>query len=876
MRSGGAGRGWTPTGPAGSPGPGPSEPEPQRALRALLEAREQLAGEVDAGEGWLRHIQRGLTTSREQLAHVEREITRRRVVEERGFDPAWRDWGNQHGLGLPARVVAAIARGVGAEAQRHRRACLAREGYSAAVQRKMEEDGGALGLYPFARVCTFWWQAQRGLGAGLRATTADVVRRGRVELLQWALEDGCPTERGGPAAAGAEALGLGGLAAASGHRELLQFLHDRCGVPLDGATLRHAAMGGQLGVVEWLLGERRVPADDAEVAAFAGGGGSVAVLRCLRAHGGPWDASCCAYAAVSGHLGALQWAVENGCPWDAETVACAAEGGDRSLATLQWAVEAGCPWDARATQRAVRHRHLAALKWLRAQGCPWSERTRQQARRRLGYVEPGDTCDEDSNEDFCSACMHPGNLVCCDTCPRAYHYECARWGPEDDAVGEDELWSCPACREERALRAEAGEAEPRARAPGECGACRKPGAGFSCTTCPRKYHAECFGAPIAELKAGGQWQCSRCLEAERLWAELQAAEGPASVPVPASEEEEDLNDDECGVCGKPGDLACCDGCPRAFHPKCIRMTTLELQADSWLCPKCRPRGASRKPAIPATAEAGAKPGPKPRPAPSKVLKVSAAEAAAGEIAIVCGEGGARRKATLVWGPEVAWAEHVRLPSGELMSLGAFEKHAGRGSSGKWKQSIRVRGPHGQSGVTLGEWLQAQGEGFAARHFPPRNRKPPSPKVPQPPAAKKRKPQPPKKGAPRPKVPQPPAAKRRKPEGEAARAKPSATDSSGQIPIVCEDQGQRSEAVLVWGPEVAWEEHVRLPSGELMSLPEFEKHAGRGATAKWKQSIRVRGPHGQSGVMLGEWLETHGLTGLFRKSSDRKRRHGTGS
>ena len=65
--------------------------------------------------------------------------------------------------------------------------------------------------------------------------------------------------------------------------------------------------------------------------------------------------------------------------------------------------------------------------------------------------------------------------------------------------------------------------------------------------------------------------------------------GPVGERV--SEEKEDPNDDECGVCGKPGDLACCDGCPGAFHPKCIHMTAAELQADSWLCPKCRPREA---------------------------------------------------------------------------------------------------------------------------------------------------------------------------------------------------------------------------------------------------------------------------------------------
>jgi hypothetical protein len=33
--------------------------------------------------------------------------------------------------------------------------------------------------------------------------------------------------------------------------------------------------------------------------------------------------------------------------------------------------------------------------------------------------------DEAPNEDECSKCARPGELVCCDYCPRSYHLECA-------------------------------------------------------------------------------------------------------------------------------------------------------------------------------------------------------------------------------------------------------------------------------------------------------------------------------------------------------------------------------------------------------------------------------------------------------------------
>ena len=48
------------------------------------------------------------------------------------------------------------------------------------------------------------------------------------------------------------------------------------------------------------------------------------------------------------------------------------------------------------------------------------------------------------NNDLCAVCGEGGNLVCCDSCPKAYHKKCL---PELRANGiPTGLWQCPQCQ----------------------------------------------------------------------------------------------------------------------------------------------------------------------------------------------------------------------------------------------------------------------------------------------------------------------------------------------------------------------------------------------------------------------------------------------
>ncbi|KNA24645.1 hypothetical protein SOVF_013670 [Spinacia oleracea] len=51
--------------------------------------------------------------------------------------------------------------------------------------------------------------------------------------------------------------------------------------------------------------------------------------------------------------------------------------------------------------------------------------------------------------------------------------------------------------------------------------------------------------------------------------------------------DEDENGDECRLCGMDGVLLCCDGCPSAYHSRCIGVNKLSIPTGDWFCPECK-------------------------------------------------------------------------------------------------------------------------------------------------------------------------------------------------------------------------------------------------------------------------------------------------
>lgn len=62
---------------------------------------------------------------------------------------------------------------------------------------------------------------------------------------------------------------------------------------------------------------------------------------------------------------------------------------------------------------------------------------------------------------------------------------------------------------------------------------------------------------------------------------LRSTERNASIDADV-----DGNSDECRLCGMDGTLLCCDGCPSAYHSRCIGVMKMHIPEGPWYCPEC--------------------------------------------------------------------------------------------------------------------------------------------------------------------------------------------------------------------------------------------------------------------------------------------------
>lgn len=62
--------------------------------------------------------------------------------------------------------------------------------------------------------------------------------------------------------------------------------------------------------------------------------------------------------------------------------------------------------------------------------------------------------------------------------------------------------------------------------------------------------------------------------------------GSSCLTQEVDDEIADLNSDECCLCKMDGSLICCDGCPAAYHSRCVGITKDLLPEGNWYCPEC--------------------------------------------------------------------------------------------------------------------------------------------------------------------------------------------------------------------------------------------------------------------------------------------------
>ena len=151
------------------------------------------------------------------------------------------------------------------------------------------------------------------------------------------------------------------------------------------------------------------------------------------------------------------------------------------------------------------------------------------------------------NQGMCQVCWNPGDLICCDFCPGAYHPECIGIENVDDLPHQ---WSCPHHR--------CTLCERRANAAG--------GLLFRCTDCPKAYcedhlplDSELLGGEVERLMKlgyGAVKQACYCLcsgPCKELKLEHEEREAMGEEGDGEEDDDEDEDEDDEDEDGEEGD-----------------------------------------------------------------------------------------------------------------------------------------------------------------------------------------------------------------------------------------------------------------------------------------------------------------------------------
>lgn len=77
------------------------------------------------------------------------------------------------------------------------------------------------------------------------------------------------------------------------------------------------------------------------------------------------------------------------------------------------------------------------------------------------------------------------------------------------------------------------------------------------------------------------------VETKRKKEQMDEATGTGScLTLDVVDDTADGNSDECCLCKMDGSLICCDGCPAAYHARCVGIVKDALPEGEWFCPEC--------------------------------------------------------------------------------------------------------------------------------------------------------------------------------------------------------------------------------------------------------------------------------------------------